>query len=195
MKMYGRIRVEIKGLSPLLMNRLNPESLKKKSRSTLKEYDEKVEARNSAYITEVNGEEQLFIPSYAVYSMMINTASSYRLGRKSLRSILAGTMRIEPEKILLGHCNYEVDTRPVVIRPSRVLRSRAKIPEWKATFHIVYNKKALPSGITKMLLEVLEDGGMRMGLLDFRPQHKGWFGTFEVTNFEEEENNESRGRS
>jgi hypothetical protein len=29
----------------------------------------------------------------------------------------------------------------------------------------------------------LEDAGTRMGLLDYRPQHRGWFGTFVVESF------------
>ena len=185
---YGKINVKIKGLSPLLMNRLNPESLKTKSRIKQKDYDEKTEARKSAYITKVDGEEQLYIPAYAVYSMIIKTAGQYRSRRMSLSGILAGTIRIEPEEILLGHCDYKIDERPVVIQRNRVLKWRAKIPEWQVEFTIIYNKKILTENIVNTLKTILEDGGTRMGLLDYRPQHKGWFGTFEVVQFEIEEN-------
>jgi len=141
------------------------------------------QARESAYITKVNGEEQLYIPAYAVYSMIIKTAGQYKSRRTSLSSLLAGTIRIEPEEILLGHCNYEIDIRPVNVQKSKVLRARAKIPEWTAEFTIVYNK-ILPDNIVATLKEILEDAGTRIGLLDYRPQHKGWFGTFTVEKFE-----------
>jgi len=180
---YGKIEVAIEGVTALLMNRLNPESLKTKSRRTGQEYDEETEARNSAYIAKIDGKQQLFIPAYAIYSMVIKTAGQYRSRRMSLSSILAGTMRIEPEKIGLGHCNYEIDTRPVVIQRSRVLKSRAKIPEWTAKFTIIYDKKIITENIVQTLRTILEDAGRRMGLLDYRPQHKGWFGTFNVETF------------
>lgn len=98
--------------------------------------------------------------------------------------ILAGTIRVEPEFIPLGHCNYEVDARPVVIQRMRVIKARAKIPEWEISFQIVYNKRILTGEIVKTLETILDDAGTRMGLLDYRPQHKGWFGTFEVAKFE-----------
>jgi len=184
--MYGKIKVKIKGTSPLLMNRLNPEILKDKGPSFKKQYDPKIEARKSAYITKVKGKEQLYIPAYAIYSMIIKTAIRYKeKGRRSsVSGLLAGTIRIDPEKILLGHCNYVIDERPVVIQRARVLKWRAKIPEWTATFTIVYNRKVLSALVIQTLATILEDAGARMGLLDYRPQHKGWFGTFILEKFE-----------
>ncbi len=188
--MYGKIHVKIKGLTPLLMNKLNPESLKRQSRLKTQEYNIEEDAKNSAYIDEINGKKQLYIPGYAVYSMIINTAKQYRSRRTSLSSLLAGTIRIEPEKIPLGTDKYEIDVRPVVIQKNRVLKARAKIPNWEAEFDIIYNKRVLTENIVKTLKTILEDGGTRMGLLDYRPQHKGWFGTFTVEKFEVEGNDE-----
>ena len=180
---YGKIHVKIRGLTPLLMNRLNPERLKKQDRIVIADYDVEKEARESAYIKVIDGKEQLYIPGYAVYSMIINTATQYRSGRTNLASILAGTIRIEPEEIPLGHCNYEIDIRPVNVQKNRVPRARAKIPSWQAEFNIIYNK-ILPDAIVETLRKIIEDGGTRIGLLDYRPQHKGWFGTFELIEFE-----------
>lgn len=182
-QIYKKIDVEIEGLTALLMNRLNPESLRSKSRMRMEEYSTKKDAENSAYMTEIDGKKQLYIPGEAVYSMMIGTAKQYKVRRMSVSSMLAGTMRIEPEKILLGTDQYEVDERAVVIQHQRVLKGRAKLPKWKAHFQIVYDAKRLPTGISKTIGEILEDGGTRMGLLDYRPQHHGWFGTFAVTKF------------
>lgn len=183
---FGKVEVEIKGLSPLLMNRLNPDSLKRGGPIIVQVYVPADEARKSAYITEVDGKEQLYIPSYALYSMLIRTAGRYKEPgkRTSMSGLLAGTIRIEPEKILLGHCNYEIDERPVIINGSRVLKWRAKLPEWSAKFTIIYNRNILTGTAVESLKNMLEDAGLRMGLLDYRPQHKGWFGTFEVVNFE-----------
>jgi hypothetical protein len=182
-EIYKKINVEIRGLTPLLMNRLNPESLKTKSRMKMQEYSTTTDAANSAYMAEIDGKKQLYIPQEALYSMIINTAKQYRVKRVSLSSLLAGTMRIEPAKVPLGTAEYEVDERAVVIQSQRVLKGRAKLIQWSAKFQIVFNSKFLPEGIEGTLKTILEDAGIRMGLLDYRPQHKGWFGTFAVASF------------
>jgi len=183
---WGKIRVTLKGLTPLLMNKLTPETLQTKSRRKLEQPDFETQAEKSAYIAEIDGKKQLYIPNYTVYAMIINTAKQYRARRIPLSRLLAGTIRIEPEKIPLGTDKYEIDIRPVVIQRNRVLKARAKIPEWQITFTIIYNKKFLPEGIPDTLKQILEDAGVRTGLLDYRPQHMGWFGTFEVAEFKEE---------
>ena len=180
---FKKIDVEIKGLTPLLMNRLNPETLKSKSKMKMQAYSTVTDAANSAYIAEIDGVKQLYIPQECVQSMIINTSKQYRIRRVSLSSLLAGTMHVEPEKIPLGTDQYEVDERAVVIQSMRVLKGRAKLSKWSAKFQLVYNARWLPEGIEATLKEILEDAGVRMGLLDYRPQHKGWFGTFAVVSF------------
>ena len=180
---YKKIEVEIRGLTPLLMNRLNPESLRSKSRMRMQEYSTTDDAAKSAYMAEIDGKKQLYIPQEALYSMIIGTAKQYKIRRMSLSSLLAGTMRVEPEKVPLGTDQYVVDERAVVIQNMRVLKGRAKLPEWSAKFTLVYDAKRLPEGIEATLKEILEDAGTRMGLLDYRPQHRGWFGTFAVEKF------------
>jgi hypothetical protein len=182
-QIYKKIDVEIRGLTPLLMNRLNPESLKTKSRMRMENYSTEKDAEQSAYMAEIDGKKQLYIPQEALYSMIIQTAKQYRVKRVSLASLLAGTMRVEPEKVPLGTDKYEIDERAVVIQHQRVLKGRAKLKKWKAKFQIIYDSKRLPVGIEDTLKEILEDAGTRMGLLDYRPQHRGWFGTFTVDHF------------
>jgi len=178
-----KIDVRIRGLTALLMNRLNPESLRTKSRMKMEKYSTTDDAAKSAYMAEINGKKQLYIPQEALYSMIIGTAKQYRVKRVSLASLLAGTMHVEPEKVPLGTDQYEIDERAVVIQKQRVLKGRAKLPKWAANFQLIYDSKRLPDGIEDTFKEILEDAGTRMGILDYRPQHKGWFGTFEIEKF------------
>jgi hypothetical protein len=178
---YKKLNLKIRGLSPLLMNRLNPESLKTKSRMKIQEYSTETDAANSAYIVDVDGKKELYIPANCIYSMIIKTAKQYRIKRTALSSLLAGTMSIEPEKVLLGRTEYEVDERAVVIQNQRILKGRARIPlPWAVEFQLVFDSNRLPKGIEATLVEIIEDAGTRMGLLDYRPQHQGWFGTFTI---------------
>jgi hypothetical protein len=104
----------------------------------------------------------------------------------SITSFLAGAIKIEPFEIPLGTKNYEIDLRGVVIatgmKRNRIARVRARVPNWKAKFEIVYNKKLLQN--PSVLEEVLSDCGQRVGIMDFRPATKGAFGCFNVTKFE-----------
>ena len=187
---YGKIEVEIIGLTPILMNRMNLDSLRDSGATRhTKTYVPEEQARKAAYLTTIDGKEELFVPSYALYSLLIKTAAAYKFPRRrsSMSSYLAGTIRVEPEKLLLGTDKYEIDERSVVIQRARVLAWRPKIKDWKLQFTIIYNKDALPNIVIPQLETMLNDGGTRLGLLDYRPQHKGWFGTFEVTKFEIQE--------
>lgn len=176
--MYKKIEVELTGTSPLLMNRLSLESLQKKSRKVMKIYDVEEDARDSAYMTE---DKELYVPMEALFSMMIYAAGAHKIGRRSMKSYLAGGIRIEPEKILLTPNKYEVDLRAVVIQRARVIRARAKVKDWKIGFTLIYDDEILTA---EPLRAILDDAGKRVGLLDFRPQRSGWFGTFTVTKYE-----------
>lgn len=185
------MKAHLRGLPPgLLMNRLTPEKLKPKEPGPKKrEYDEEKDARASAYIAEIDGNEQLYLPANALYSMILGTAMRYKEkgSRSSISYLLAGTMRVEPKKIPLGHCNYDIDLQVVKVPPrtgARVVRSRALVPEWEAFPEIVVNKSVLPDDIGETIHAILIDGGTRTGLLDWRPAKRGPYGTFEVLGFE-----------
>ncbi len=181
--LFGRIKVRIKGRTPLLMNRLDIQDLMDSGiRRKTRKWSPEKDAEKSAYIDVIDGKRQLYIPCEAVYSMLINTAKAFREKKTSMSSILAGAIQIIPEKIPLGTDKYEVDIRPVVIQKNRVPKARARLDKWEATFYIIYYKPRFSD--PTILKTILEDGGYRMGLLDYRPQHKGWFGTFTVEDFE-----------
>ena len=133
----------------------------------------------------------LFVPSVALHMSMVNAAGSFRMdegGKKtSAKRYIAGSVRVLPNEIPLidgdGELitKYDVDARPVVVQHARVIRDRPWVKVWNAEFLINYERIADPCRIK----EVLEFAGQRVGLLDFRPEHMGIFGTFRVTNFEE----------
>lgn len=181
--------VSIKGTNDgLLMNRYlpdrdstNKQSLKKKIYSAVED------AAKSAYMAEIDGKMQLYIPSLCVYTMMVQTCSGKKIpnpngGRAiAARGVIAGSMRISPEKIPLGTNEYEIDIRGAVVGKARIDRARAKLPKWEASFDIIYDADTIKN--PSVFLEILDEAGYKQGLLDYRPQHTGPFGTFEVTKF------------
>ena len=180
-----RIKCKIVGETALLMNRYSVQAQiqqKAGGRAITKTYDTDVEAENSAYWTS-KGKKELMIPANVLYSAILNASSFHKIGKRSAKSILAGSIRIEPAEISLGTDKYEVDIRGVVIQRNRVPKARARIDTWSAEFEIVYNEKLI--GEPQIIKTILEQAGERVGIMDFRPQKSGWFGLFKVTEFKE----------
>jgi hypothetical protein len=177
-----KIKIEIEGTSPLLMNKYNVEAEldRQKGKRITKTYDSKVEAESSAYWSK--NKKELIIPSICLYASLLNASSFHKINRRSAKSILAGSLRILPDEVSLGTNKYEIDVRPVVIQRARVLKSRAILNKWKAQFVIVYNEKLI--GDPTIIKTVLEEAGMRIGLMDFRPNKGGFYGCFKVNKFQ-----------
>lgn len=182
------IDVEIKG-NVLLMH--NPKSMLDVQPATTKR-TEKVsyenEAEKSAYKT---NKGELYIPSQALFSTILNGASFKKVQKYSAKSILAGNIRVEPEEVLILDSKgkimtkYETDLRTVVIQQgkkrNRIVRARAMVKNWSAKFKIIYNEQYI--GSADIIEECLKDAGVRIGILEYRPQTSGNYGTFEVVRF------------
>ena len=186
----GKIEVEIKGLSPLLMHSpkamlIESETKVKSAKKTISKDDE---AEQGAYRT---SKGFLYVPSTAIKGAMLNACSFKKIKKYSLKPFVAGGVIIPQEELdLLTYKNkpirdYLIDSRTVVIPSTqgRILKHRPKIPEWKLCFTLEYDEKVI--GNTKedieIIKEVLSDAGNRIGILDFRPQKSGSFGRFEIT--------------
>jgi hypothetical protein len=180
-----KISITIEGTSPLLMNRYNVEAEleKQKNKRISKEYNPNIEAENSAYWSS-GKKKELIIPANVLYRSMLNGASWYKINKRSAKSVLAGSIKIEPEEISLGTSKYIIDTRPVVIQRNRVLKSRARVDKWKADFTLVFDDRRIPESSIDDIKAILEEAGERIGIMDFRPQKSGWYGTFKIVKFE-----------
>jgi len=184
-----KINVSIMGTSSLLMNRYNIEAEleRQKGHRTTKIYDPAIEAEKAAY-WKTKGKKELMIPAGVLYAAILGASSFHKIGKRSAKAILAGSLRIQgidgSEEIGLGTAEYEIDTRPVVIQRNRVLKSRAKLPKWEATFQVIYNEDLVTD--PEIIKTVLTEAGLRIGIMDFRPSRSGYFGTFEVTKFKPE---------
>lgn len=177
------IKVTIEGKTPLLMNHYNIEDelKRQKGRRITRVYDPKIQSEKSAYWSK--DKKTLIIPCEMIYASILNASSFHRIGKRSARSILAGSIRIEPLEISLGTKKYEIDNRPVVIQRNRVLKSRARIDKWKADFTIIYDERII--GDPEIIKTVLEEAGQRIGIMDFRPQKGGPYGTFKIIKFQD----------
>ena len=175
-------RVQIRGRPPgILMH--NIEAMMKQLGTRTRKINQKPtyedEAEDAAYRDEKTGE--LYIPSKAIYGCIVNGGLGIKFGKFGAQRLLV-TVRIFPERILLGTKEYEIDVQSVVVNNSRIPRARPLLREWSVEFYVVFDTNFIIPG---NLETVIKDAGKRVGILDFRPQHRGQYGTFKLEKFEE----------
>jgi len=173
-----KIKGEITGTSPLLMHRFPMEEI-----TAIEKKPREEQAEIAAYRDPDT--EELYIPGVAFQRCLVAAAVySKGRGRASLQKPVAASVLVEPERAGLGVKDYNIDSRPVVIRATkgRIIRHRPRLETWSATFTITYDDELLTKD---QLRQVVDDAGARVGLLDFRPEKKGPFGRFTVTHWEE----------
>ena len=77
--------------------------------------------------------------------------------------------------------DYVIDTRRVVIQRAGIMRSRAKIETpWYLEGKFLYN----PLANMPTLVKTFREGGLTVGLLDYRIERTGPFGSFSVEELE-----------
>ena len=184
-----KVRVEITGIegSGLLFN--NPRSMfteeeaKGQVISTTRKRDPIKEAETRAYRMK---DGTLYVPAEAIKGCLVNSAAYKKLGKYAAKPIIAGSVQILPQQISLGTKNYDVDERTVVIKGrGRVIRARPTLGSWKLSFDLIYDTAFIQSG--NLIRAMLEEGGSRVGIMDFRPAKLGSFGMFTVTKWQEKD--------
>lgn len=176
------VDVEITGNSPLLMHNIEGADLENKTRKSLKTYDDKEEAEKSAYYMKEGKKRMLCVPSRCVSGCIRMASGYFKVKGRSMKPVIAGAVRVEPELISLGTDKYVIDKQSVVVKNSRIMRCRPKIMPWKLSFKLVYNDDYIAD--PNILRNILEEAGVKVGLLDFRPAFGGSYGTFSVSRFQ-----------
>jgi hypothetical protein len=84
------------------------------------------------------------------------------------------------EVVIESKDGWDVDTRAVRIPATggRILCHRPSFHDWKLSFYLELDDEILS---VKLLREIVDAAGKRIGLGDFRPDRKGPFGKFVVT--------------
>ena len=179
-----QIEVEIKGMTPLLMNSAENMTSSSTTKNPAKQYNAEEDAEKVAY---KNKERELIVPARCLKASIINGSSWFKFGKKSAKPIIAGCVNISPYELTIldnkgkSIKKYEIDKRPVVVQRARIMRARPIIDEWNLKFTINYNDELISD--SNILMRILEEAGQRIGLLDNRPQRYGENGTYKITKF------------
>jgi hypothetical protein len=178
-----QVKVKIKGISPLLMNKPEEYGFDEKWIEKKATTDWEVEALKKLYVDK-NG--SLYQPATHIEGALIEAGKKMKVkGQgKSTYSKLFGSMVCIPN-LDIPHLisDYEIDKRLVVIPSTkgRVVRYRPILNDWELEFIIEFDEE-IDSSVIK---EALEIAGKYVGIGDWRPAKKGKFGKFQVVLFEE----------
>jgi len=182
------VQVEIRGITPLLIHRFNEEaeSAKKIRRIEMTQRDPRQEATKNAYIAKDN---TFYFNAFSIPSAMGSAGSNHKATgtRKTLRFVVPSAVRMLSDVVTILNGsgpakNFEVDSRPVTIPATkgRIMRHRPRFDQWGARFEMSINDDLLS---VEMAHQLLNEAGLSIGIGDFRPEKRGPFGTFRVTEF------------
>ena len=174
-------RVAIVGRRPLLLHQI-PQSLGERGRGERVSPEEEAKA---ALYRDSSG--AIVIPALNIKASIRDAARQFRVpgrGKVSYKDLIKSGIEVEPLMIPLKvpgggdpENSWKVDTRPVVVQRSRILRSRPRFDEWELEFVV---NIVDPLVAAQQLKEIIESAGKYVGLGDFRPE----FGLFTLASFE-----------
>lgn len=195
----AKISVTIEGTTPLICNRFTDAAQMAATNGTrASAIGERGTPREQAEVKLYRGadDKTLVIPQPNIFRAIIDAGTFFKAGKSKVTtqksSLIPACVMIEELEIPITHKQpWEVDTRAVCIPSTggRILAHRPKFNDWRLTFTIDVDVEMMS---TKLMREIMDAAGKRIGLGDYRPARKGPFGKFVVVSWEVEA--ESAGR-
>jgi hypothetical protein len=189
-----QVEIVIAGTTPLLCNRFTDEAAMSASsgnrmsavgeKGTPKEQSEK-----KLYLGAAT--RKPMIPQPNLFRCIIDAGTFFKAGKSKVTtqksSMIPACVEVQGIELPLeSKEGWAVDTRAVRIPSTggRILCHRPSFNDWRITFCIDLDTSMLT---VKLLREIVDAAGKRIGLGDFRPACKGPFGRFCVVNWKEHE--------
>jgi hypothetical protein len=169
-----QVKVRIDGTSPLLMH-----AFPMVHREGIDKLPPEEQAEYHTYRCPET--RRLYVLGVSIQRGLISAAGfSKGKGRTTLSKVAAAAMFVAESYCFIEPQTYVIDSRPVVIRATggRVVRYRARFDSWRTSFTLEYDDTLLSATSVR---KIVDDLGQRVGVLDFRPEHRGPFGRFQVT--------------
>ncbi len=181
--------VTIEGVTPLICNKFTDEaqaSATSGSRaSTVGDKGTPREIAESKLYTDSAATP--IIPGPNLFRCLIDAGKFFKAGKSKLTtlksSLIPAALSLDEVEIQIVHDEpWEVDSRPVRIPATggRIIAHRPMFNDWRLSFHLQLDDTVIGA---KMLRDLVDAAGQRIGLGDFRPDCKGMFGKFKVVHW------------
>jgi len=177
-------KIGIKGISPLLMH--STRSLVDTGNSRGGKPTPEQEAELGLYY---NSDNKIVVPVESIMGSIRDAARDFRVpgkGAKTYKNYVLSGIRI-PTPPVISPQEWSVDSRPVRIKNSRIIRSRPKWDNWDLEFQVdLLDSEIWLDPFDKVysggsrLFDIISAAGRFKGIGDFRPL----YGRFEVRKFE-----------
>jgi hypothetical protein len=178
----------IKGLSPLMQHKFSNQAeaaLGDETRPV--QLDRLLPREQAEQACYRDGEDFCYFPGQAIARLLREAGSSHkqRGSRRSVKYLVPAAVIVPDDAIHILDAegkkvdDFEVDSRPVTIPATkgRIMRHRPRWDEWTATFALDIDDTVLPE---ELIHQLLEEGGRRIGIGDYRPESGGPFGRFSI---------------
>jgi hypothetical protein len=189
-----QITITVEGISPLLLHAFTDEAqmaATNGSRSSAASSDRgspQEQAETHLY-RGINGD--LIIPQPNLFSCLIEGGKFFKAGKSKITtmrsSLIPACVQIQEIEIpLQSDGGWTVDTRAVRIPATggRIQRHRPCFHDWRLTLSVELDTAEITE---KLLREIVDAAGSKIGLGDFRPATKGPFGRFKVVHWQKAE--------
>lgn len=179
--------VEITGTTPLLLNKFTDAAQQAATSGTRSAITgskglPREQAETKLYYG-LDG-KTLVVPQPNLFRCLIDAGKFFKAGKSKVTtqktSLIPACVEVDGVTIPLLVDGWEVDTRPVRIPATggRILCHRPRFDKWMLRFTIHIDTEMMDE---KLLREIVDCAGKRIGLGDFRPDNKGPFGKFCMT--------------
>jgi hypothetical protein len=185
------IAIKIVGTTPLICNKFTDaaaESASNGSRGSSAGQDRGTPldiAQSKLYI---GNDGNPMIPQPNLLRCLVEGGRFTKIGKSQVTtaksSILYACVDVQGAEVPIIHQQpWKVDTRAVRIPSTggRILAHRPMFDDWALEFVVDLDTSILGE---KLLRQIIDDAGKRIGMGDFRPQCKGPYGRFVVNNWE-----------
>lgn len=185
------IECTIEGTTPLLCNKFtDAAAMSASSGNRMAAVGERGTPREQAEAKLYIGHDGKFIvPQPNLFRCLIDAGTFFKCGRSKITtqksSMIPACVEIHGIELPLQHKEpWQVDTRAVRIPATggRILCHRPSFNDWRIAFTLSLDSSMITS---KLLREIIDAAGKKIGLGDFRPDRKGPFGKFVVTSWKE----------
>lgn len=186
----ARYSITVQGETPLIQNKFTDEAALEatagsRGATSNDAGDPKEECEGKLH---KNEDGNPCIPQPMLFSALIEAGRHFKIGKKQLSTAKSSLV---PGFVDLKGVSYEIeseggwqtDTRPVRIPATggRILRHRPMFQDWTFSFEIELDETGISP---KLLRDLVDCAGKRIGIGDFRPSCKGPYGKFRVTHWE-----------
>jgi hypothetical protein len=192
-----KFQVRIEGTTPMLQNRFSDEAAEDATSGTRtssaagSKGTPREQATEKLYLS-VDG-ETLMVPQPNIFKSIMEGGRFFKNGRSKITtqksSLFPGAVSLlgidNPVEIPILHKEpWTIDTRAVRIPATggRILCHRPCFHDWALEFELDVDEKEMHP---KLVREIVDAAGKKIGLGDFRPDCKGMFGKYVVTKWEE----------